>query len=151
MSDLRILIERDVKDYCRIGCDRKSPCGACVRRGRPEECIYTSSEQERENAIDYRPYRRKSHARARIARLENLVTELRDRTENSPHRSQNAPSLSETLDRTRSLPNSSDEETVNGIGNLSITDESSIYTGSTHWGAILEDVSSATETVSIMS
>ncbi|KAG5801851.1 hypothetical protein H9Q74_012438 [Fusarium xylarioides] len=127
--------------FCRgrkLRCDRQSPCGACTRRGKPTECIFTCSEQERKDAIDYRPHTRNQKARQRIARLENLVTELRDKAESS----------NQSLNDVAQADNSSNglEPTALGtspnvrMGNLNLADDQAVYTGSSHWATILEDI-----------
>jgi hypothetical protein len=120
----------------RIRCDRQSPCTACLRRGKPTECTYTTSEHGRKHAIDYRPRARSQQARQRIARIEHLVTEMRD---GQP--SVKGPTLSQLSNDAR--PQSSTElqdDGVDSIGKLSLSDGHSVYTGSTHWGTILEEV-----------
>ncbi|KAJ0145129.1 hypothetical protein HZ326_12153 [Fusarium oxysporum f. sp. albedinis] len=128
-------------NFCRgrkLRCDRQSPCGACTRRGKPTECIFTCSEQERKDAIDYRPHNRSQKARQRIARLENLVTELRDKAESSNK------SMSDTAQADNA--SSGFEPTASGtspnvrMGNLNLADDQAVYTGSSHWATILEDI-----------
>ncbi|KAK3933912.1 fungal-specific transcription factor domain-containing protein [Diplogelasinospora grovesii] len=128
--------------FCRerkLRCDRQSPCRGCARRGKPGECIYTCSEEERKNTIDYRPHARGQQARQRIARLENLVTEMRDMMQSSHHASDGMASSNET-------PNDPGPPLapaiVDDMGKLSLTENHAVYTGSSHWVTILEDVSS---------
>ncbi|KAM0551963.1 hypothetical protein ACHAPJ_008071 [Fusarium lateritium] len=123
--------------FCRgrkLRCDRQSPCGACVRRNKPTECVFTCSEQERKDAIDYRPHNRNQKARQRITRLENLVTELRDRAESS-----NQPS-DKVSNNPEPIHAQSDVSATASMGNLSLTDDQAVYTGSSHWATILEDI-----------
>lgn len=89
--------------------------------------------------MDYRPHTRTQKARQRIAHLENLVTELRDRTVNLSQNSDDIPSLSNDL--VRSEPPPTIPSTTGSMGNLNLTEEQSVYTGSSHWATILEDVS----------
>ncbi|KAI3588270.1 fungal-specific transcription factor domain-containing protein [Fusarium oxysporum f. sp. albedinis] len=123
-------------NFCRGR--KQSPCGACTRRGKPTECIFTCSEQERKDAIDYRPHNRSQKARQRIARLENLVTELRDKAESSNK------SMSDTAQADNA--SSGFEPTASGtspnvrMGNLNLADDQAVYTGSSHWATILEDI-----------
>lgn len=91
--------------------------------------------------MDYRPHNRTQKARQRIARLENLVTELRDRTVNPNQNLDDTPLLSNDL--VRSEPPLTIPSTTTSIGNLNLTEERSVYTGSSHWATILEDVSLA--------
>ena len=91
--------------------------------------------------MDYRPHNRTQKARQRIARLENLVTELRDRTVNPSQNLDDTPLLSNDL--VRSEPPLTIPSTTGSMGNLNLTEERSVYTGSSHWATILEDVSLA--------
>ena len=91
--------------------------------------------------MDYRPRNRTPKARQRIARLENLVTELRDRTVNPNQNLDDTPLLSNDLVRSEPPPTIS--STTGSMGNLNLTEERSVYTGSSHWATILEDVSLA--------
>ncbi|KAI0106840.1 fungal-specific transcription factor domain-containing protein [Daldinia grandis] len=124
--------------FCRgrkLRCDRLSPCTACVRRGKPEECIYSCSEQERQDAVDYRPRTRGQQTRQRITRLENLVIEM---AQNSCQ-----PSSSNTIPS--KPPNDvgsplRDGNVIDDMGKLSLTDSHAIYTGSSHWVTILDDI-----------
>ncbi|KAF4954053.1 hypothetical protein FSARC_12266 [Fusarium sarcochroum] len=127
--------------FCRgrkLRCDRQSPCGACVRRNKPAECVFTCSEQERKDAIDYRPHNRNQKARQRITRLENLVTELRDKAEGS---NQPLDALSSKVSNTlEPIHAQSSGSATASMGNLSLTDDQAVYTGSSHWATILEDI-----------
>ncbi|KAH7009932.1 hypothetical protein EDB80DRAFT_714107 [Ilyonectria destructans] len=128
--------------FCRgrkLRCDRQSPCGACARRGKPAECIFTCSEQERKDAIDYRPAR-SQQTRQRIARLENLVTEMRDIVQSSRQPSGDNASPSEMPVYTEPPLNPSDGHATDDMGKLSLTDDRAVYTGSSHWVTILEDI-----------
>ncbi|OIW34303.1 hypothetical protein CONLIGDRAFT_607106 [Coniochaeta ligniaria NRRL 30616] len=130
--------------YCRgrkLRCDRESPCGTCLQRGIATECTYRTSEQERKEAIDYRPHHGRAQARQRFARLENLVLEMRDRdlARNSGQTSGDraSPSLTNNDIRPFTPPGSS---LADDLGKLSITDDHTVYTGSSHWVTILEDI-----------
>lgn len=124
------------KTPCRLRCDRQSPCAACVRRRKPEECIYSSSEQERKDAVDYRPRTRGQQTRQRITRLENLVIEM---AQNSCQPSSSSLTPSGVLNDTS--PQHQDGNMIDDMGKLSLTDSHAIYTGSSHWVTILDDVS----------
>jgi hypothetical protein len=91
--------------------------------------------------VDYRPHNRTQKARQRIARLENLVTELRDRTVNPNQSLDDTPLLNNDL--VRSEPPLTIPSTATSMGNLNLTEGQSVYTGSSHWATILEDVSLA--------
>ncbi|KAI8964657.1 fungal-specific transcription factor domain-containing protein [Daldinia sp. FL1419] len=124
--------------FCRarkLRCDRQSPCAACARRGKSEECVYSCSEQERKDAVDYRPLTRGQQARRRVARLENLVIEM---VQNSRQPSSNGETLNVALgdDGLQHL----DGNVVDDMGKLSLADNHAIYTGSSHWVTILDDI-----------
>ncbi|KAH8705958.1 fungal-specific transcription factor domain-containing protein [Talaromyces proteolyticus] len=129
--------------FCRgrkLRCDRQSPCSACIRRGKSAECIYNSTEQERKDAIDYRPHARGQQARQRIARLEKLVTEMRDMTQSSPRTLDSIPSPSASLNELQPPLVSSNDNVTENMGKLSLTDNHAVYIGSSHWATILEDI-----------
>ncbi|KAF5006502.1 hypothetical protein FDECE_7123 [Fusarium decemcellulare] len=123
--------------FCRgrkLRCNRQSPCNACLRRGKPEECIYSTSEQERKDAIDYRPHARGQTARQRITRLESLLTEMRGMAQGPSQTLDKTTFPSEALDGT-----GSSSAPVDNMGKLSLTEIHAVYTGSSHWATILDD------------
>ncbi len=132
----------DRADTPRLRCDRQTPCGACVRRGKAVECVYSVSEQERKQAIDYRPHTRRQEVRQRVARLESLVIEMRDMAQNSSQPPiTTAPSIGEApKDPALAVPSPS-ASVAGSMGKLSPADKHAFYTGSSHWVTILEDVS----------
>ena len=104
------------------------------------DCIFTCTEQERKDAIDYRPHARNQQARQRVARLENLVTQMRDRDQNS-HRLQSDVELrSDALTGTETPSIASEGHVADSMGKLSLTDDRAVYIGSSHWSTILEDI-----------
>ena len=132
----------DRADMPRLRCDRQTPCGACVRRGKAVECVYSVSDQERNQAIDYRPRTRRQDARQRVARLESLVIEMRDMVQNSNQLpSATTASTSETSKNTAPTVPSPSASVAGSMGKLSPADSHAFYTGSSHWVTILEDVS----------
>ncbi|KAK3331421.1 fungal-specific transcription factor domain-containing protein [Apodospora peruviana] len=122
--------------FCRgrkLGCDRQSPCSTCVRHGKASTCTYSTPEQDRRAAVDYRPRHARSRqqtARQRVAHLEGLVLEMRamERDSSSPTLAANASD-----DGDPSAP-------TDVMGKLSFTDKHAVYTGSSHWASILEDI-----------
>ncbi|KAI8676468.1 Zn(2)-C6 fungal-type domain-containing protein [Fusarium sp. Ph1] len=125
-------------NFCRgrkLRCNRQSPCSACLRRG--AECIYSSSEQERKDAIDYRPHGRSRNARQRVARIESLVTEMAAQSSQTPLASAPVP---HALKDAATQGTSSDGHTAASIGKLSLEDGNAVYTGSSHWATILDDI-----------
>ncbi|KAF4468960.1 Oleate activated transcription factor 3 [Fusarium albosuccineum] len=124
--------------FCRgrkLRCNRQSPCNACLRRGKPEECIYSTSEQERKDAIDYRPHAKGQTARQRITRLESLVTEMRGMAQGPSQTFDKTSSPSEALNSP-----GSPSAPVDNMGKLSLTESHAVYTGSSHWATILDDI-----------
>jgi hypothetical protein len=112
-----------------------------VRRGKVAECNYSSSEQERKDAIDYRPHTRHQQTRQRVARLENLVLQMRDMAQSSRQPSGDTASPNVALNDNEPPLAPPDGRVVEEMGRLSLTDDHTVYTGSSHWVTILEDVS----------
>ena len=106
-----------------------------MKRSRPTECIYTCTEQQRKDAVDYRPHGRSQHARQRLSRLENLVTELV-----KAQGSREVVSDDTVLDE-KPPDQDSGVGLADSIGKLDLTVDGSTYAASTHWTTILEDVS----------
>ncbi|RDW58331.1 oleate activated transcription factor 3 [Coleophoma crateriformis] len=133
-------------------CNRQSPCSACLRRGKPAECIYTSSEQERKDAIDYRPHAGGQQARQRVARLEKLVTQMRDQMrvveQTSGSVSGDTAPLNEYAEDPVLPDTPGDGNVGDSVGKLSLTDDQTVYHGSTHWGTILEEIQSLKDELS---
>ncbi|KAF2429258.1 hypothetical protein EJ08DRAFT_591012 [Tothia fuscella] len=123
--------------YCRRR--KQSPCKACVERGNVSECIYSCSEEERMHAIDYRPHIRSQPARQRIARLENLVIEMRNMAQ-TPGQQMDGDAASILPDPRSSHAAADGHLMMNDMGKLSLTDDHAVYTGSSHWVTILEDI-----------
>lgn len=135
--------------FCRLRklrCDRRAPCGACSRRGKADECVYLTPEQERRNAIDYRPHARSQNARQRVERLEKTVNQLRGQmrtvelTSNRAYGSLTLPS--DPSQGSTSAVNQPDRQLTENMGKLNMTGDYAVYTGSTHWITILEDIQS---------
>ncbi|KAI1370171.1 fungal-specific transcription factor domain-containing protein [Hypoxylon crocopeplum] len=129
--------------FCRgrkLRCDRQYPCSACVRRGRAAECAYSSSEQERKDAIDYRPHTRRQQARQRVARLENLIIEMRDKEQSSRQPSGEVSARSTAPSNGEPPLATLGSHVIDDMGNLNLTDNHAVYTGSSHWVTILEDI-----------
>lgn len=124
-------------------CDRQSPCSVCVRRGKPSECLYTTSEKDRKAAVDYRPHTGNQEARQRIVRLEKLVTQMRDQMKNMKQNSGQvsvSTSADNHLDQSNSQNHHNEVDLAQSVGKLSLTEDNAVYFGRTHWGTILEDV-----------
>jgi hypothetical protein len=102
-----------------------------VRRGKATESTFSASEQEWTHTIDYRPRARRQQACQRVARLEDLVTEIHNQLQTTP---------SSTIAAAQPVANSHGSM-ADDIGKLSLTDDQAVYAGSSHWVTILEDVS----------
>jgi hypothetical protein len=122
----------------RARCDRQSPCAACVKRGRPIECIYTSSLQERQVALDYSPHNRNRQARQSLARLELTTTQLREQMRVLAKQSLGLPEDVVSGD-SLSLGGCLSSPLADRFGSLNLNDDHTVYSGSTHWITILED------------
>ncbi|RDW57488.1 oleate activated transcription factor 3 [Coleophoma cylindrospora] len=132
-------------------CNRESPCGACLRRGKPAECTYTSSEQERKDAVDYRPHAGGKQARQKVARLEKLVTQMRDQMRVVEQTSGSVSDIAPLNEYAEDpvLPDALGDGNVgDSVGKLSLTDDHTVYHGSTHWGTILEEIQSLKDELS---
>ncbi|KAI2616307.1 fungal-specific transcription factor domain-containing protein [Hypoxylon sp. NC1633] len=129
--------------FCRgrkLRCDRQSPCGGCVRRGKAIECTYTSSEQERKDAVDYRPHTRGQQARQRVAHLENLVIEMRNMLQSPSQPSDDTASRSTALSNSGPSLAPPVDHVTDDMGRLRLTEHQAVYTGSSHWVTILDDI-----------
>ncbi|CRG89062.1 Oleate activated transcription factor 3 [Talaromyces islandicus] len=133
--------------FCRtrkLRCDRQSPCSSCLRRGKLEECKYSSSEQERKYAVDYRPHSGSKHARERVAHLEKLLTQMRDQTrvmeQSSLETSGILASSPEPFHDSASRLAPRNGHVADTVGKLTVSDDHAVYIGSTHWVTILEEI-----------
>lgn len=130
----------------RLRCDRQSPCSACVRRDKPSDCYYTSTEQERRDAVDYRPaHARGPQNRQRVARLEKMVTEMRDMMQHSvnnpkPEQAQTPANTLPQIPQAPLGPVDFHAGEAPNMGSLSLDDSNPIYVGNTHWSTILDDL-----------
>jgi Fungal Zn(2)-Cys(6) binuclear cluster domain len=117
--------------YCRAGklkCDRKSPCDACVKRGRDELCAYP--------APPVKKSRDASHTRQRIAQLESLVLSLIEQRATEP------PAVSQAGSTSSANATNQDHADVSApVGQLKISSgQTTSYAGDTHWESILASV-----------
>ncbi|PWY78360.1 hypothetical protein BO70DRAFT_338925 [Aspergillus heteromorphus CBS 117.55] len=124
----------------KLRCDRQSPCGSCLRRGRPEECIYTSSAQERRDAVDYRPRARNPSAKQGFARLEKFVREQIRAMDEKIRQESGVRTPSHEPSHSISPPPSQEDQIADTVGKLTLTDDQTVYTGSSHWANMLEDI-----------
>ena len=100
------------------------------------ECVYSLSEQERNDAVDYRAHGRNRNARQRVARIESLVTDMAAQSSQTPLAGVPVP---HALEDAATQGTSSDGRSES-IGTLSLEDGNTVYTGSSHWATILYHV-----------
>ncbi|KAI0881063.1 fungal-specific transcription factor domain-containing protein [Annulohypoxylon maeteangense] len=96
----------------KLKCDRSTPCGQCLRKGKPDGCLYAPRPEKQKPA--------KSMA-ARLKRLEGMVRVMIDTDGSTP---------TQSVDK---LPKDPGGVVVQGQGNTS-------YVGGTHFMAMLEDI-----------
>ncbi|KAI1375204.1 hypothetical protein F4677DRAFT_143977 [Hypoxylon crocopeplum] len=99
----------------KLKCDRTTPCGQCLRKGKPDGCLYAPRPEKQKPT--------KSMA-ARLKRLEGMVREMID-TDGSV---QTAPA-----DR-----NVAQEQSTGGL--VVQSQKATSYVGGTHFMAMLEDI-----------
>ncbi|KAF5634061.1 transcriptional regulatory [Fusarium tjaetaba] len=88
--------------------------------------------------MEYILQTRNQKARQRVARLENLVTELRDKAESS---TKSLNDVAQANNASIALePTASGTSPNVRMGNLNLADDQAVYTGSSHWATILEDI-----------
>ncbi|KAF7554331.1 hypothetical protein G7Z17_g2944 [Cylindrodendrum hubeiense] len=95
-----------------------------------------------------RPLAKSQQTRQRIARLENLVTEMRDMVQSSHQPSGEIALPSETLSNPGPSLARPDGRVTDDMGKLNLTDDHAVYTGSSHWVTILEDIQCLKDEVS---
>ncbi|KAK3677095.1 hypothetical protein LTR78_003300 [Recurvomyces mirabilis] len=100
--------------------------------------MFTCTEEQRKDAVDYRPHARNQHARKRLSRLETLVTGL-FKAQESHHDPTRRTSVDTEL-RSAFEANVTKSTLANSIGKLELTDNGAAYTGSSHWTTILEEI-----------
>ncbi|KAK1599558.1 fungal-specific transcription factor domain-containing protein [Colletotrichum navitas] len=108
----------------KLGCDRAAPCGQCLRKSRPESCVYVPKPEKK------RPPKGMA---ARLRQLEGMVRTMMDDGVVP------APSCTSS-----SIATGARVEEV-GVaqpgGQLVRGERASTYVGATHFMAVLEDVS----------
>ena len=107
----------------KLKCDRLTPCTTCAKRGDEASCIYhrTSNSLERERE-------RRLQAEARLTHLERLVQQLAQNGDGTAH-PENAMSHQVV-----------DQQSNRGQEPGVLAPEGLIFSGSTHWSAMLEDI-----------
>ncbi|KAI1466325.1 fungal-specific transcription factor domain-containing protein [Daldinia caldariorum] len=99
----------------KLKCDRTTPCGQCIRKGKPEGCLYAPKPEKQKPA--------KSMA-ARLKRLEGMVRGMID-TEG-------------TMPISRPDKRTGQEQSAGGV--IVQGENATNYVGGTHFMAILEDI-----------
>ncbi|KAL7625085.1 hypothetical protein AAE478_004299 [Parahypoxylon ruwenzoriense] len=100
----------------KLKCDRATPCGQCLRKGKPDACLYAPRPKKHQRPA-------KSVA-ARLKRLEGMVREIIDT---------DGPGKPESPDRCISEEPKASGLVVQG-------QKATSYVGGTHFMAILEDI-----------
>lgn len=102
----------------KLKCDKELPCGSCVKRQDGESCSYVKTGAKKESP----ELTRAAKAEARLQHLEQLIEEYARRSE--------GPS-----------PRSHPVDSSNGTNGNDITNgDSHIYTGATHYSAMLDGI-----------
>jgi len=125
-------------------CDRQNPCALCVRKGRAEQCTYPLPVSRKKAAVSLQK---------RLRNLESMVKDVMASNERSPV-SSGSHDLSLQASRTSFLSpfdtSTTSESAVQPradsnplvpTSQVVIDGNESRYIGSTHWKALLENVS----------
>uniref|UniRef100_L2G2T5 C6 transcription factor n=1 Tax=Colletotrichum fructicola (strain Nara gc5) TaxID=1213859 RepID=L2G2T5_COLFN len=113
----RVLLSCGPCRTSKLKCDRSEPCGQCLKKSRPEGCVYAPKPQKQKPT--------KGMA-ARLKRLEGMVRTMMD----------DGASLLQGA-----TPTAAREEGVAQPGGQFVQGESSTtYVGATHFAAILDDI-----------
>ncbi|KAM0623214.1 hypothetical protein ACHAQG_004778 [Verticillium nonalfalfae] len=122
----RVLLSCAACRVSKLKCDRSSPCGQCIRKGRPEACQYAP-----------KPQRRKPNQSmaSRLKRLEGMVRSMLEDgdvvVDPSQGPAEAAPPLPPSVRVAKGLRASG--QVVHG-------ERGSTYIGATHFMAMLEDI-----------
>ncbi|WYZ38654.1 hypothetical protein EsH8_III_000568 [Colletotrichum jinshuiense] len=112
----RVLLSCGPCRASKLKCDRSEPCGQCLKKSRPDGCVYTPKPEKQKPA--------KGMA-ARLKRLEGMVRTMMDDGGTPPRAVDAAPK---------------DEGVAQPGGHLVRGERASTYVGATHFMAILEDI-----------
>ncbi|KXH65470.1 fungal specific transcription factor domain-containing protein [Colletotrichum salicis] len=120
----RILLSCGPCRASKLKCDRSEPCGQCLKKSRPDGCVYAPKPEKQKPA--------KGMA-ARLKRLEGMVRTMMDEGANGV-----GP---QTAGTGAAAANAVEEKGVAQPGGQLVQGErASTYVGATHFMAILEDI-----------
>ena len=121
----------------KLKCDRATPCGQCMKRGRPDACAYAPRPEK--------PGRPAKSMAARLKRLEGMVRGMIDVDGNpivtsaGAHQSTTGPEEAQSLASQVSPPAPPTPMDAGGV--VVQGQKATSYVGATHFMAILDDVS----------
>ncbi|EFR01673.1 fungal specific transcription factor domain-containing protein [Nannizzia gypsea CBS 118893] len=121
----------------KLRCDRQQPCGTCTQRSLGSSCSYASNTLQPGDGAQPRV----STMQDRLKHLETLVVDLMQKTsdvqerENSPHTADDSNPFSSGVDIANTASPASD------YGSIRLTASGTSYVNSTHWAAILNEIS----------
>ncbi|RBQ82925.1 hypothetical protein VDGD_20997 [Verticillium dahliae] len=123
----RVLLSCAACRVSKLKCDRSSPCGQCIRKGRPEACQYAP-----------KPQRRKPNQSmaSRLKRLEGMVRSMLEDGDVVVDPSRGPAEAAPPLP-----PSVRVAEGLRASGQVVHGERGSTYIGATHFMAMLEDVS----------
>ncbi|KAK1992456.1 fungal-specific transcription factor domain-containing protein [Colletotrichum falcatum] len=118
----RVLLSCGPCRASKLGCDRASPCGQCLKKSRPEGCVYAPRPPEKG-----RPAKGMA---ARLKRLEGMVRTMMDDGGGGAYALSSAAAGSRPEEVGVAQPG----------GQLVRGERASTYVGATHFMAVLEDI-----------
>ncbi|KAI1501100.1 hypothetical protein F5X99DRAFT_212986 [Biscogniauxia marginata] len=113
----RVLLSCGPCRNSKLKCDRATPCGQCLKKGKPATCVYAPKPERAKPA--------KSMA-ARLRRLEGMVREMIDTTDGSSGSPGGGPAAAAAG--------------ADAGGSVVLSERATNYVGGTHFMAILEDL-----------
>ncbi|PNH41402.1 hypothetical protein VD0004_g5700 [Verticillium dahliae] len=122
----RVLLSCAACRVSKLKCDRSSPCGQCIRKGRPEACQYAP-----------KPQRRKPNQSmaSRLKRLEDMVRSMLEDGDVVVDPSRGPAEAAPPLP-----PSVRVAEGLRASGQVVHGERGSTYIGATHFMAMLEDI-----------
>ncbi|EXF77191.1 fungal specific transcription factor domain-containing protein [Colletotrichum fioriniae PJ7] len=116
----RVLLSCGPCRASKLKCDRSEPCGQCLKKSRPEGCVYAPKPEKQKPA--------KGMA-ARLKRLEGMVRTMMDEGGGGP---QTAGGAADAVEEAKGVAQPGGQLVQGG--------RASTYVGATHFMAILEDI-----------
>jgi hypothetical protein len=142
----------------RLKCDRQLPCANCAKRDLSSSCTFIHANIREKSSGVQKPTSGSKDFQSQIRRLEDLVVSLMNQTANNgslaPENRSSSTSES-SLDRGAPALSAADEylrpgsdggsfqdqDAAASLGRISLEDNHPNYVGSSHWAAILDNVS----------